>query len=109
MRTLPFRASLLAVLLAACAQTGTPPDPAPGMDVRSPRYVRLYYNPPRCAFRDVGLVRARSYRELREQAFGLHAHGVIIDRLSGRTPTNSRQPAAYEGAAIQFTRTDCQS
>ena len=96
-----MRAALLCLALTALAACGTG-EPAPQIGPSNPRHVQFYQGSlPRCPVRDVGTVRGRNWRELRNAAMSLRAHAVILER---RGP-NDRGP--YEGSAVVFVREGC--
>jgi hypothetical protein len=96
-----MRARLLCLAIVALAACGpnAPPEPNAGLN---PRYVRFYQGSlPRCPVREVGAVRGRSYRALRNAAMQLRAHAVILDR---RSPDGTEP---LEGTAVVFVRDGC--
>jgi hypothetical protein len=86
--------------LSACASSGSSDRE---WSPRTSREVRVYTGLPRCPVREVGAVRGRNTRELRQAAMQLRAHAVLMDR---RLPSvNAMEP--YTGIAVVFTQEDC--
>jgi hypothetical protein len=93
----------VAMALAACGPSGTPPSNTPSLEPRSAGAVRIYQGVmPRCGYRELGQVAGRDYRDLQSRAFSLRANAVILD------PQSSKGAPVYAGMAVAFTRVDCQ-
>jgi hypothetical protein len=93
-----------AAALTACApaQPGRGTTSVPALEPSSPNAIWvLEHRTPRCPFREVGRVSGRTYRQLQDAAFRLHANAVIME------PEGSNQGGIRYGTAVQYTRADC--
>lgn len=103
MRVFPVCLAALAALTACGPAHGMrQASSVPTIEPGSPNAIWvLEHRTPRCPFREVGRVSGRTYRQLQDAAFRLHANVVIME------PEGSNQGGVRYGTAVQFTRADC--